>query len=154
MASRSLVEACALYVEREREDGPAPAGFEAPPVDERCAFYERVELGRRSGFEGTCVDDFQREYAARLHVNARQSVRFIVERTHAVDPRIHVSAVEVGKLEYAMKLVVKRIPANDVCAFDTCDGDDQTRPQSKRGALRVKAGFSPSRARHASYEIG
>jgi hypothetical protein len=116
------------------------ASLDPAPIHERRALDERiVQLGTSGRELGSVIDD-QRHDATGRRVDARHARLPLVEARQAVDPRVHVAAVEHRKAQRLGEHVVERLPAHDAAGVDPHDGglgllhrdDDCTGPSRDR----------------------
>src|SRR5262245_5956781 len=85
-----------LLVVRKREYWRVPL-FSAPPVDEGGTFVQRRELLRTPLSEGLGVHNLEKNDSIRRRVKPAHSGAGVVETCHAVNPCVHVAAIEFWK---------------------------------------------------------
>ena len=107
-------------MKRERQHGFF-AEFDSTKVDERGVVGERVEYLGTAGGEVVNEVQMEDEELAGVHVEGGHAVD-LVEAGHAVDPGVHVAAVEVGEAEEFGEEGVECRPVGDAAGVDFEDG--------------------------------
>jgi hypothetical protein len=92
--------------------------FDAAEIDERPALQQSVVLLDASPAKLKWLINSQNKDFARFDGNRRKSIRGRVDRSHAVDPCVHVAPVEVWKSELALEGLVKAGPVDSLLNGD------------------------------------
>jgi hypothetical protein len=79
---------------------------------------QSLELLGATNFETRRVIQFNRQKLARRTVNHGHAVVWGVQRSHAVDPGIHIPSVKGRKAEHPFEFMVEGIPIVDFAAID------------------------------------
>ena len=91
--------------------------FETPRVYKLSAVDKSLILLRATLGEVARVIQFERKNAAGSAVNRGHAIFRLIQRCHAVNPRIHVLSIEGRKPEGARKLRMERRPIADRVAI-------------------------------------
>lgn len=79
-------------------------------VYERSALNQGIVLPRASPAKLEWPVNSEGQDLARLNIDSCEAIRWSVNRSHAVDPCIHVASIEIRKSKLALKGVVKARP--------------------------------------------
>src|SRR5439155_2963160 len=93
--------------------------FHAPIVHEGRTLDQSPILLRATLFEIWRVIDPQRHQPSPGYGYVRHAARRIVEVRHAVNPGVHVAAIELGKAERCLEYGVEAFPIRDLVGGDS-----------------------------------
>lgn len=93
------------------------AHLKSPPVHKSRALDDGAVLFRAAVRESLDVRKFESYHRTGLTVDRGHAILRCVQRRQAVDPRIHVSAIEIWETKDSRELLMERVPVPDVIAI-------------------------------------
>lgn len=97
------------------------AYLDSTPIYEGRTLAKSVENVRNSLFHRGCFVKLYCKESRWIYMHGGHSIIWSIKGSQAVDPRIHVSSIELRKSEYFRAYIMESIPINNLIRIDSYD---------------------------------